>query len=140
MKKDNIIGILIEKYKIQLILFFSILISKMLINLLFKGPTALNGAADESGVISGAAFFGGNDWSNVTSHIMYYGWGYSLLMAPVFILFDNMSSIYQGLLFYNALLLALNAVVCYNILYKFFKIEKKFECALISVASVCTTA
>ena len=41
MKKDNIIGILIEKYKIQLILFFSILISKMLINLLFKGPTAL---------------------------------------------------------------------------------------------------
>ena len=137
MKKDNIIGILIEKYKIQLILFFSILISKMLINLLFKGPTALNGAADEFGVISGAAFFGGNDWSNVTSHIMYYGWGYSLLMAPVFILFDNMSSIYQGLLFYNALLLALNAVVCYNILYKFFKIEKKFECALISVASVC---
>lgn len=137
MKKDNIIGILIEKYKIQLILFFSILISKVLINLLFKGPTALNGAADEFGVISGAAFFGGNDWSNVTSRIMYYGWGYSLLMAPVFILFDNMSSIYQGLLFYNALLLALNAIICYNILIKFFKIEKKFKCVLISIASVC---
>lgn len=30
----------------------------MLINLLFKGPTALNGAADEFGVISGAAFLG----------------------------------------------------------------------------------
>lgn len=137
MKKDSIVRIWIEKYKVQLILFFSILITKMLINLLFKGPTALNGAADEFGVISGAAFFGGNDWSNVTSHIKYYGWGYSLFMAPVFILFDNMSIIYQGLLFYNALLLALNTVICYNILYKIFKIEKKLECALIAVTSIC---
>lgn len=137
MKKDSVVRIWIEKYKVQLILFFSILIAKMLINLLFRGPTALNGAADEFGVISGAAFFGGNDWSNVTSHIMYYGWGYSLLMAPLFLILNNMSIIYQGLLFYNALLLALNGVICYNILYKIFKIEKKFVCALIAVASVC---
>lgn len=136
MKKDSIVITLIEKYKIQLILFFSILIPKMLINLVFKGPT-VSGGADEFGVISGAAFFGGCDWSDVTSHVLYYGWGYSFVMAPVFLLFENMSIIYQGLLFYNAVLLALNAVICYNILHQIFKIDKKQICALIAVTSSC---
>lgn len=136
LRKSNVVAEIVKKYRVQIILFLCVFIVKVLTNLLFKSMTSATGN-DEIGTIAGAAYFAGLDWSNVVSTILYYGWGYSALMAPAFLLSDNMSVIYQIMLSYNALLMALSVVICYNILKNIFKINGEFTCALISLASCC---
>ncbi|MCI8669291.1 MAG: hypothetical protein HFI34_07210 [Lachnospiraceae bacterium] len=136
IRNNQIATELVKKYRVQIILFLSVFIVKVLINLLFKSLTSATGN-DEIGTIAGAAYFAGLDWSNVVSTILYYGWGFSALMAPAFLLSDNMSVIYQIMLSYNALLMALCVVICYNILKNFFKINSELTCALVSLASCC---
>ena len=136
IRKNSIVAETVKKYRIQIILFLSVFVVKILTNLLFKSLTSATGN-DEIGTIAGAAYFAGLDWSDVVSTILYYGWGFSALMAPAFHLSDNMSVIYQIMLSYNALLMALSVVICYNILKNIFKIDSEITCALISLASCC---
>ena len=136
IRKNSIVAETVKKYRIQIILFLSFFVVKILTNLLFKSLTSATGN-DEIGTIAGAAYFAGLDWSDVVSTILYYGWGFSALMAPAFHLSDNMSVIYQIMLSYNALLMALSVVICYNILKNIFKIDSEITCALISLASCC---
>lgn len=136
IRKSAIVADVVKKYRVQIILFLGVFTVKVLTNLLFKSLTSATGN-DEIGTIAGAAYFAGLDWSNVVSTILYYGWGFSALMAPAFLLSDNMSVIYQIMLSYNALLLALCVVICYNILKNIFKINSELTCALVSLASCC---
>lgn len=136
IRKSAIVADVVKKYRVQIILFLGVFTVKVLTNLLFKSLTSATGN-DEIGTIAGAAYFAGLDWSDVVSTILYYGWGFSALMAPAFLLSDNMSVIYQIMLSYNALLLALCVVICYNILKNIFKINSELTCALVSLASCC---
>lgn len=136
IRRDSIVAETVKKYRVQIILFLGVFIVKILTNLLFKSLTSATGN-DEIGTIAGAAYFAGLDWSDVVSTILYYGWGFSALMAPAFLFSDNMSVIYQIMLSYNALLMALSVVICYNILKNIFKINSELVCALISLASCC---
>lgn len=122
------------KNKIQIILFLSIFFVRCIYNLFLHSLTLSTGR-DEIGTIAGAAFFAGKDWSSVISTIPYYGWGYSMLMAPAFLITDNVRVIYQIMLGYNAVLLAGSTVMCFNIMYKYFKIEDKKLCVIGAIAS-----
>ena len=48
-----------------------------------------------------AAFFAGYDWSGVISHAPWYSFGYSLLLLPLFFVFEYMSSMYHAALLMN---------------------------------------
>lgn len=134
-KSVNIIKNFILKYKYQLIIFWLIVIVKSIFNLRIVTVCGISGA-DEIGTIASAAYFAGYDWSNVISHTLYYGFGYSAFMTPVFLLFDNVIVIHQVLLLYNTVMFALSAVVCFNILTKYLKINNNLLACIISLASI----
>ncbi|MCI8669290.1 MAG: hypothetical protein HFI34_07205 [Lachnospiraceae bacterium] len=123
-----------NKYRIQIILFLVVFGIKIILNLLLKSST-LSAGNDDIGTMAGAAYFAGLDWSNVISRALYYGWGYSMFMAPAFLLTDNVRLLFQAMLAYNALLLGLSVVICYNILNRIFKIQNKTFCVLVTLAS-----
>ena len=83
-----------HRYKYQLIIFWAIVVVKTIFNLSLSTLVQVTGA-DEFGTIAGASYFAGLDWSNVVSHISYYGFGYSVLMAPIFLITDNPVVIFQ---------------------------------------------
>ena len=123
-----------QKYKIQILLFLTVFGIKIILNVFLKSLTISTGY-DDIGTIAGAAYFAGLDWSDVISNTLYYGWGYSMFMAPAFLLTDNIRFLFQIMLAYNALLLALSVVICYTIMNTIFHIEKQKFCILVSLAS-----
>ncbi len=58
---------------------------------------------DEAGYLMNAAFFSGHDWSGIYEVIPYYGYGYSLLLIPFFLLFGSGIEIIKGAIFVNIL-------------------------------------
>lgn len=58
---------------------------------------------DEAGYLMNAAFLTNHDWSSIYNVIPYYGYGYSLLLIPLFILFGTGIEIIQGAVFINIL-------------------------------------
>lgn len=105
----------IKKNKFELILFFSVLILHSFANMNLKALVQAQGG-DELGTIASAAFLAGKDWSGVMSVHKYYGFGYSVLMAPFFLIFKSPVTIYQCMLFMNGLLYATTSVFCYRIM------------------------
>lgn len=133
-KSQNMFFMLLNKYKIQFLLFLGVFGIKIILNLFLKSLTLSTGN-DDIGTIAGAAYFAGLDWSNVISHTLYYGWGYSMFMAPAFLLTDNVRILFQTMLAYNALLLSLSVVICYNILSGIFKIQSRKFCIMVTLAA-----
>ena len=123
-----------KDYKIQFLLFLGVFSFKIILNLFLKSST-LTAGNDDIGTMAGAAYFAGLDWSDVISRSLYYGWGYSMFMAPAFLLTDNVRILFQAMLAYNALLLGLSVVICYNILHKILKIQNKTFCVLVTLAA-----
>lgn len=123
-----------NKYKIQFLLFLGVFGIKIIMNLFLRSST-LTAGNDDIGTMAGAACFAGLDWSNVISHGLYYGWGYSMFMAPAFLLTDNVRLLFQAMLAYNAFLLGLSVVICYNILNRIFKIQNRKFCVLVTLAA-----
>lgn len=134
IKKENIFVNIWIRYKVQILLFIGVFGIKVILNIFLKSLTLSTGN-DDIGTIAGAAYFAGLDWSNVISQTLYYGWGYSMFMAPAFWLTDNVRVLFQIMLAYNALLLALSVVISYNIMNGIFRIESKKFCALVSLAA-----
>ena len=60
---------------------------------------------DEFGYFSNAAYFAGLDWSSAVNHIAYYSYGYSLLLTPLFWIFDTSAVIYKAAIVLNVLLI-----------------------------------
>lgn len=133
-KSQNMFFMLWDKYKIQFLLFLGVFGIKIILNLFLKSLTLSTGN-DDIGTIAGAAYVAGLDWSNVISHTLYYGWGYSMFMAPAFLLTDNVRILFQAMLAYNALLLSLSVVICYNILSGIFKIQNRKFCIMVTLAA-----
>ena len=123
-----------KDYKIQFLLFLGVFGFKILLNLFLKSST-LTAGNDDIGTMAGAAYFAGLDWSDVISKALYYGWGYSMFMAPAFLLTDNVRILFQAMLAYNALLLGLSVVICYNIVNRMFKIGNQIFCVLVTLAA-----
>lgn len=132
--RENLISAFWNRYKVQISLFLGVFGTKVILNLCLKSLTLSTGN-DDIGTIAGAAYFAGLDWSDVISHTLYYGWGYSMFMAPVFMLTDNVRILFQAMLAYNALLLALSVVICYNIIRGVFQIEDGKFCITVSLAA-----
>lgn len=123
----------IDLYPIFLF-FLTIILRTIFTNKLFTA-TAITGA-DEIGTIASAAYFAGYDWSGVISNTLYYGFGYSMLLAPVFMLFKNPTTIHHMLLLSNNILIALSGVIAYAILIKFFKMSKQKLAMLIACMTI----
>lgn len=91
---------------------------------------------DEFGYWSNAAYFAGIDWSSAASYISYYSYGYSILLAPLFWIFDDPVIMYRAALVINSLLLSLILLISYSIAKKMFpQINKLY----LLIASLCVS-
>jgi len=73
--------------------------------------------SDEFIPFSIAAYIAGFDWSIVTEGSPYASYGYPILIAPLFLIFNNFKSVYTGALIINAVLASLIVPLSYT-LYK----------------------
>ena len=100
----------ILRYRLELIVFLAVF-SLHFIAAIVTEPLIQYIGGDEVGTIASAAYFAGYDWSETMSMHKYYGFGYSLLMAPLFMIFDNVTIIYGGMLVCNGILSAASSVI-----------------------------
>ncbi|MDE5700173.1 MAG: hypothetical protein K2I96_22680, partial [Lachnospiraceae bacterium] len=82
--------------------------------------------ADEFGYWFHAARLAGYDWSDIASLGSYYSYGYSLVLLPVFLLFQDGIIAYRAALFVNFAMLA----VCFFVLQKMVKNLSPFHVAV----------
>jgi hypothetical protein len=68
---------------------------------------------DEFGYLGNAAYFAGYNWSEILSQFHFYGFGYSLLLVPLFFLLDDPNHIYMGIMIFNALTASAIVFVAY---------------------------
>ena len=71
---------------------------------------------DEFGYLADAAYLSGNKWPYVTD--FYYGYGYSLWLIPLFLVFDTGIEIIRGALAVNAVIVVLLFWVQYVLMSK----------------------
>lgn len=128
----------LSKYKFQLCIFFGIFLFKTIINLAF-GTLVMTTGQDEFGTVASASYFAGYDWSAIVSEIKYYGFGYSMLMAPIYWITDNPQIIFQVMIGFNSICLGISGVICYNILKDIFEIDYDKFNVIASLASVFFT-
>ena len=124
----------IYKYRFQIIVFISIIIIKSIFNTFLSTLVQISGA-DEFGTIAGASYFAGLDWSDIVSHVSYYGFGYSMFMAPIFWITDNPVIIFQFMIAFNTICLAVSGIISYNIIKGIFKVENEIYAAFAAFAS-----
>jgi len=70
---------------------------------------------DEFGYWAGAAYFTGLDWSGVVYQIPYYSYGYSLLLVPLFWIFEDPVDMYKAAIILNGLMLCGIFLLSYDI-------------------------
>jgi len=80
---------------------------------------------DEFGYWGVAAYLAGFDWSKVVSEIPYYSYGYSLVLVPLFWIFEQATSMYKAAIVLNGLFLSASFLLCYNSGKKLLGKEKK---------------
>lgn len=93
-----------------------------------------NTGLDEFGTLATAACMAGKDWSEKLQTVSYYGFGYSILLVPIFFLFNDPALIYHFILLINAILLGVCGMLCYRVVTAFFKIKSKTLAVMISLA------
>lgn len=123
-----------EKYKYQIFLFIVIIAVKGIFNCFLSTLVQISGA-DEFGTIAGASYFAGLDWSNVVKKVYYYGFGYSMFMAPIFWITDNPVVIFHFMIAFNSVCLGLTGIIAYNIITDIFKIKDQKFATLTAFAS-----
>ncbi len=72
-------------------------------------------SSDEMGYLGTAAYLSGIDWSGVLSHLYYYSYGYSLLLAPLFSITNNPVLVYQLAILLNALMMVATIPLSYQV-------------------------
>ncbi len=80
--------------------------------------------SDESGYWAAAAWLNGIDWSPIMSKSPYYGWGYGLILAPLFII-QNTTLRFKVAVLINAIFLVLSFWGLIGINNKIFSETKK---------------
>jgi len=100
----------IIKNKYELFLFFGFFIFNIVIATMYRAPVSY---PDEYGVLMTANhLYGGVDWQGS----IYYGYTSAPLIGWVFLLFEDIRSIYFGVLFVKSILISLVPVFCYKLL------------------------
>lgn len=89
--------------------------------------------SDEFGYWSSAAYFAGLDWSNTTSNIAYYSYGYGILLSPLFCVFHNPIYIYKAALIINSILMTSCFFMSYKIIKIIFSKNNKYVNLVISI-------
>lgn len=90
---------------------------------------------DEWGYWANAAYFNGYDWSGIAQHNGYYSFGYSIILAPLFLI-KNFEIRYSVALLINVFLQFLSFILLKNIgEYLFPILHKKY----ILIISLCVT-
>ena len=87
---------------------------------------------DEFGYWGNAAYLAGYDWSSAVSNISYYSYGYSIILVPLFWIFDNPIYMYRAAIIINAVMLSGSFLICYYIAKKLSKFENKYLLMAIS--------
>lgn len=134
MKKNSKVENFLFKYRYQIIIFVSIFIIKSIFNCFLSTLVQISGP-DEIGTIAGASYIAGLDWSALISQTAYYGFGYSMFMAPIFLITDNPEVIFQVMIGFNTICLGLCGIIAFNIMDGIFKIQNKVYSALTAFAS-----
>lgn len=76
--------------------------------------------ADEAGYLCNAAYFAGFDWSDVASRLVYYGYGYSLFLIPLFFICKSGLNLIHGAIFLNCMFVLLSYCLQNAIMRKIF--------------------
>lgn len=100
---------------------------------LMKMPCMLN---DEIGYWSVGAYFSGTDWTSVASSVMYYSYGYGLILAPLFHIFDNAVMMYRTALLINAVMLTAALPMAYSVGRRIFPSANRFVVMLSCFAAM----
>ncbi len=87
---------------------------------------------DEFGYWGNAAYLAGLDWSDAVSQIPYYSYGYSLLLVPLFWIFDNSILMYKAAIILNGIMLSASFLLCYDIARKLMSDVDKYILIAIS--------
>lgn len=96
--------------------------------------TVLN---DEFGYWSNAALMAGAPWKTITQHTPYYGIGYSLVLYPLFVIFNNTATMYKTAIVINYAFVLLSYYFA-NKIGRFFFPEK--DVCTISIASLAAVS
>lgn len=120
-----------KERNIYIFLFLGTLLSQGWIPFLHTLPLS----ADETYTMSGAAFFAGYDWSPYMHMKKFYNFGYTMLLAPIYKLFNDPVTIYQMMLFANVIVHICIVLIVYRIARKQFKCTKCYSIAAALVAS-----
>ncbi len=114
--------------------FIAILIFQIILNINEIVPRSL---PDEIGALSVAAKLCGYDWSYVLSQAnSYYGFGTTIIFAPLFYIVKNPLILYQVLLAGGAVLRTIPVFICFSLLKKYSEEYNITEAILISTISV----
>ena len=125
-----------ENCKWQILVFFVIFTLIGTPKLFFPGfihPSA----SMETVTMVGAAFAAGLDWSAVISGYLYTGFGFTLLLFPVFMFNLSPHSILVVIGLANTVLLSFCGVIAYNIMTRIFEIKCKKIAVITSIATAC---
>lgn len=135
MNKEEITSYIkkyITKYKSEIIIFFSVFFFRYIQNL-FLNRTDLFFKEMDISSVAGAAIFSGKDWSSIIVNSNFSGWFYSFIIAPIFIIFQNMHMILLALLTVNTLFLCVISIIEYKILKEFLYIKDEVVCVFLSI-------
>lgn len=110
---------LINEYRYKLLV--SVILIVFIYSLFTNYPYALNNTGDEFSYLTMGAHFGGIDWSQLTSSwCYYYSFGYSILIAPLFLFFNNIDLVYIGCVVINTLAIIGSFLLSLSCLKKIF--------------------
>lgn len=90
---------------------------------------------DEVGYWAAGAWIHGIDWSPILSHAGYYGWGYGLLLAPLFFI-KNTELRFQAAIIINVILLSVSYYLLISITKKILKNYDYIKCTLIAGVTI----
>ena len=85
---------------------------------------------DEYGYLINAAYLTGTEWSSFSN--MYYGWGYSILLLPFFIIGTKGTSLIRGAILINALCTVVTYLIQIGVLTRVCKKLNKYVIVLIA--------
>jgi len=137
LPKTNFALQFFQNYKWQLIIFFAIFLPLGASRLMFFGTIA---AGDEFGTIGSGTFFAGLDWSRTVSLFPFYGFGYTILFAPLFLLDLPFDTIVIIMRMTNTVLTAFGGVIAYNMMTRIFGIQDIKITVFTSIAAACVSA
>lgn len=113
-----------------------LLINMRLINVI-NGPYMFN---DELGYLGNAAALAGRDWHEIMQGCAWYGFGWSIIIAPLFAVFDDMVIIYKSINVLNSLMCVVVFVLQVKLFSKIFNKTNQYLISVISFVTCCYPA